>query len=114
MVGWKPRSMLRRGRLSNWSGTPTRRFGAVLAVLAFSAVLAVLAVEEVTHGLSSRFVGLRNVLTLVGVHATFGGRVFSLRGTALRAAIGETGLVGPQFKLFFADTTNFDRKTHTG
>lgn len=106
--------MLRRGRLSNWSGIPTRRLGVVLAVHAIPAVLAILAVKEVTHGLSSCFVGLRDVFAFVGVHATFGGRVFSLRGTAFRAAIGETGLVGPQFKLFFADTTDFNRKTHIG
>lgn len=77
-------------------------------------LLAVFAVEQITHRLPARFVGLGDGLALVGVHPLAAIAVCRFfRSAALRTAIGETGLVGLQFKFFIADDTNFDRKCHT-
>jgi hypothetical protein len=75
--------------------------------------LAIFAIEEFAHGLSPGFIRFPRGLALIGVHATmrFGGTLFG--STTLRTAIGETGLIRFQLKLFPADGTDFDRESHS-
>ena len=74
--------------------------------------LAILAVQEFAHRLPSSLVRFTRILALVGIHAALscGGSRFG--GTALRAAIGETGFIRLQLELFRADGADFDRGSH--
>src|ERR1700690_4504859 len=74
--------------------------------------LTIFAVKQVAHGLPARLVRFLLVFSFVGVHAALGCWFSALRLAALRAAVGETGLVGLQLKLFTANTANLNGESH--
>ncbi|MFI5104365.1 MAG: hypothetical protein ACHP79_05525, partial [Terriglobales bacterium] len=63
-------------------------------------VLTIFAIKEVPHGLAAGLVGFLGRFAFVGVHAALGCGLDSLWLAARWAAVGETGLVRLQLKLF--------------
>jgi hypothetical protein len=74
--------------------------------------LAILAVQELAHRLPPSRVRLTHGLALVGVHAALSRRECRFRGAALGAAVGKTGFIRLQLKLFSADRANFYGESH--
>src|ERR1022692_1727285 len=64
--------------------------------------LAILAVQQIAHRLPPRRVRFTHTLALVGVHAALRRGGSYLGGTALRAAVGETGFTRLQLELLRA------------
>ena len=62
--------------------------------------LAILAVEEVAHRPSPSFVRFLQSFALVGVDACLAHGLNLFGFAARRAAVGETGFIGPQLELF--------------
>ncbi len=73
---------------------------------------AVLAVEQVAHGSAAGFIRLTLRLAIEGVGEAFTGGRGGFGSTAFRTAIGETGFIRFELKLFRADGTDSDRKRH--
>src|SRR5579863_8242467 len=74
--------------------------------------LAIFAVKKVAHGFPSSLVPFAIRCALDGALLALRGWFRRIFGTALRASIGETRLVGFQLKFFRADAADFDRKSH--
>src|SRR5580698_1447564 len=75
--------------------------------------LAVLPIQQIAHCFPALFVRFLGRLALVAVHAALGGWGFCFGGAALRTVVGKAGLVRLELKLFRADSTGSDRKSHT-
>jgi hypothetical protein len=75
--------------------------------------LTVFAVEHVTHDAAPLGVHFALGAFIAGVKlGDAGGAVFSLRGAALRTAIGEAGLVWLQLEFFSTNDTGTDWESH--
>ncbi len=87
--------------LAEGRGTKTKRMWVPVAVCLPLGELAVFAVEEIADGFAASFVRFGDALALVGIHvAALGLRILRIVSTALGTAVGETGFVRLQFKLF--------------
>jgi len=73
----------------------------------------VLAIEHVPDHFASLCVHFGQRLALLGAHRALVCFLFGFGRAALRAAIRKSRLIGPQFELFPANHTCFDRKTHS-
>jgi len=73
----------------------------------------VLAIEHVPDHFAPLCVHFGQRLALLGAHRALVCSLFGFGRAALRAAIRKSRLIGPQFELFPANHTCFDRKTHS-
>ena len=73
---------------------------------------AVFSIKQVADRFSPSLVGFRLRLALFGAHVVGGFGIHGFRGAALRAAVGETGLIRSELELFAASHAGFDRKRH--
>jgi len=71
-----------------------------------------LAVEEIADRFSSGLIRFRGCRALKGAHGAVDDGFFFFRFTARRAAVGETGLIGLQFKLTGTYDTDSNWKRH--
>src|SRR5258705_350110 len=77
-----------------------------------AAPLAILAVQQRTHCFPPSRANFAQRFSFISVHAALSFRTGCVVGAAVRAAVGEAGLVGLQLELFAADSTDFDRESH--
>lgn len=76
-------------------------------------LLTVLTIEQVAHRFSAGLVRAIRSLSFVSIHATLFRRLSGFWVAACRTAVGKAGFIRLQLKLFRADGTNFDRKSHS-
>src|SRR5258708_5061351 len=79
-----------------------------------AAPLAILPVQQRTHRFSPSRANFAQRLAVISVHAALSLRAACAFGAAIRAAVGEAGLVRLQPELLAADGADLDGERHLG